>query len=201
MLLAAGTSSRLGRPKQLLDYGGKTLVRRVAEVGVAAGLDPLVVVVGAWAADVVRELAGLPLRVVHNPRYEEGQSTSVRAGVEALPADAAAVVMLLVDMPAVDAAVVRAIVAEWQASGAAIVRPAFEGQPGNPVLFAARLFPELAAVQGDEGGRAVLRRHAAEVRLVPTGQPGVLQDVDTWEAYQGLLAGRDEGEAALGQRR
>src|SRR5581483_12234759 len=169
VLLAAGTSSRLGRPKQLLDYGGKTLVRRVAEVGVAAGLDPLVVVLGAWAADVERELAGLPVRVVHNPRYEEGQSTSVRAGVEALPAEAEAVVMLLVDMPAVDAAVVRAIVAEWQASGAAIVRPAFEGQPGNPVLFAARLFPELAAVQGDEGGRAVLRRHAAEVRLVPTG--------------------------------
>ncbi len=200
VLLAAGTSSRLGRPKQLLTYNGQTLVRRVAEIGVAAGLDPLVVVVGAAAEAIQRELAGLPLQVVRNPRYAEGQSTSVRAGLAALPPDAAAVVMLLVDMPAVDADVIRAVIAEWRASGAPLVRPAFHGRPGNPVLFDARVFPELAAVEGDEGGRSLLRRHAAEVRLVPTEQPGVLQDVDTWEGYRRLLAG-ERDEATPGQRR
>jgi molybdenum cofactor cytidylyltransferase len=90
---------RLGQPKQLLRYQGRTLLRHAAATGLAAGLDPLVVVIGAEAEAMRRELAGLPGIVVENPRYAEGQSTSLRAGLAALPADAAAVVTLLVDMP------------------------------------------------------------------------------------------------------
>jgi molybdenum cofactor cytidylyltransferase len=188
VVLAAGTSSRLGQPKQLLTYGGRSLVRRAVEVGLAAGLAPLVVVTGAHAKDVERELRGLPVQLVHNEVYRVGQSTSVRAGVDALPADAEAVVMLLVDMPGVDEQVVQALVAAWQTTGAPLVRPTFDGRPGNPVLFAASLFPEMLALEGDEGGRPILQRHAESVHLVPTTQPGVLVDVDTWDAYARLLA-------------
>jgi molybdenum cofactor cytidylyltransferase len=194
LLLAAGMSARLGQPKQLLRYRGRTLLRQAAETGLAAGLDPLVVVIGAEAEAMRRELVGLPVVVVENPRYAEGQSTSLRAGLAALPNDVAAVVMLLVDMPGVDAPLVRALVAAWQARGAPIVRPAYEGKPGNPVLFAARLLPELARAEGDEGGRAVLRAHAAEVQLLPVANAGVLQDIDTWEAYGTLVAG-EPGDA------
>ncbi|HLH24039.1 MAG TPA: nucleotidyltransferase family protein [Chloroflexota bacterium] len=194
LLLAAGTSSRLGQPKQLLPYRGRTLLRHAAETGLAAGLEPLVVVIGAAADAMRRELAGLPVVVVENPRYAEGQSTSLRAGLAALPADAAAVVTLLVDMPRVDAPLIRALVAAWRARGAPIVRPTYEGRPGNPVLFAARLLPELARAEGDEGGRPVLRAHAAEVELLPVANAGVLQDVDTWEAYGALVAG-EAGDA------
>ncbi|HZS01287.1 MAG TPA: nucleotidyltransferase family protein [Chloroflexota bacterium] len=189
LLLAAGMSTRLGRPKQLLPFRGRTLLRHAAETGLAAGLEPLIVVIGAEADAMHRELTGLPVVVVENPRYAEGQSTSLRAGLAALPADAAAVVALLVDMPGVDAPLIQALVAAWQASGAPIVRPVHAGRPGNPVLFAARLLPELAQAEGDEGGRAVLRAHAAEVQLLPVESPGVLQDVDTWEAYGALVAG------------
>ena len=189
LLLAAGMSTRLGRPKQLLLFRGRTLLRHAAETGLAAGLDPLVVVIGAEAAAMRRELTGLPAVVVENRRYAEGQSTSLRAGLAALPQDVAAVVTLLVDMPGVDAPLIRALVAAWQASGAPIVRPAHNGRPGNPVLFAAHLLPELARAEGDEGGRPVIRAHAAEVQLLPVDNAGVLQDVDTWEAYGALVAG------------
>ena len=202
VLLAAGASTRLGRPKQLLPYRGRTLLRHAAEVGLAAGLSPLVVVLGAEAGALRRELDGLGAQVAENPRYQEGQSTSLRAGLAALPPAVGAVVLLLVDMPLVDAPLVRALVDAWRASGAPIVRPAFQGRPGNPVLFAATLLPELAAAEGDEGGRAVLRRHAAAVELVPVDTPAVVQDIDTWEAYQALLAGEAADErAALHQRR
>jgi molybdenum cofactor cytidylyltransferase len=112
-------------------------------------------------------------------------------------------VLLLVDMPAVDAIVIGAVVDAWHVSRAPIVRPSFDGQPGNPVLFAAGLFKELAAVQGDQGGRPVLQRHAAAVQLVPTRQAGVLEDIDTWEAYQALLASQTDGgpSSAAAERR
>ena len=204
ILLAAGMSRRLGQPKQLLPYHGRSLVRHAAETGLASGLSPVVVVVGAFADDMARELADLPVQLVHNPHYAKGQSTSLRVGVAALPADIAAVVLLLVDMPAVGAPVIRQVVEAWQATGALIVRPAFDGQPGNPALFAAALLPELAAVQGDEGGRPVLRRHAAAVHLVPVSSAAVLRDVDTWEQYRALVdepaAGENETSARGGRR-
>jgi molybdenum cofactor cytidylyltransferase len=194
LLLAAGMSTRLGQPKQLLRYRGSTLLRHAAETALAAGLDPLIVVIGAKVEAMRRELAGLPIVVVENPRYADGQSTSLRAGLAALPTDVAAVVTLLVDMPGVDAPLIQALVAAWQASGAPIVRPAYDGKPGNPVLFDARLLPELARAEGDEGGRPVLRAHAAEVQLLPVAHGGVLQDIDTWEAYDALVAG-EAGDA------
>jgi molybdenum cofactor cytidylyltransferase len=160
----------------------------------AAGLAPVVVVTGAHAAAVERELRSMPVRIVRNEAYRAGQSTSVRAGISALPPETEAVVMLLVDMPAVDEEVVRALIAAWQATGAPLVRPTFDGRPGNPVLFAARLFPEMLALEGDEGGRPILQRHADAVQLVPTTQPGVLLDVDTWEAYTQILAGHSRAE-------
>jgi molybdenum cofactor cytidylyltransferase len=201
VLLAAGMSTRFGQPKQLARYRGRTLLRHAAEVGLAAGLDPLVVVIGAWAEAMRRELDGLAVQVVENPQYAEGQSTSVRAGMRMLPGSARAVVMLLVDMPDVEADVIRRLIATWRATGAPLVRPSYAQQPGNPVLFDAGVFAELAASSGDQGGREVLRRHAREVCLVPVDSPGVVQDVDTWEAYRALLAGDAPDPSVSGPRR
>jgi len=135
LVLAAGASARMGRPKQLLDWDGRPLVRVAAEVALAAKLDPLLVVVGGAQAQVAEALAGLPLRIIANPAYAAGQSTSLRAGIAALGQDADAVVVLLGDQPFVTAAIVEQLVAAWHTSGALIVAPTYAGQRGNPLPF------------------------------------------------------------------
>jgi molybdenum cofactor cytidylyltransferase len=188
LILAAGASTRLGRPKQLLDWAGRPLARAVAEVALAAGLDPVIAVVGAASRQVTAALAGLPLRIVENPAYMQGQSTSLRAGVAALPADAAAALVLLADQPFVTAAIVARIVAEWRAHGSAIVAPAYAGQRGNPVLFDRTVFPELLAVEGDQGARAILAANPSRIRLVRFDDPRPLIDIDTSEDYERLAS-------------
>ena len=190
LILAAGASSRLGRPKQLLDWGGRALVRLAAETALAARLDPIVVVVGGAQAEVEAALADLPLRIVANPDYAAGQSTSLRAGIAALDPSADAVVVLLGDQPFVTAAIVGRLVAEWQASQAPIVAPVYAGQRGNPVLFARAMFPELLAIQGDQGARAVLAADPSRIHPVAFDDPRPLADIDTLEDYERLLSHR-----------
>jgi molybdenum cofactor cytidylyltransferase len=123
---------------------------------------------------------------VPNHDYDAGQSTSLRAGIAALPPEAAAAVVLLGDQPFVTAAIVEQLVAEWHASRALIVAPSYVGQRGNPVLFARAVFPELLTVQGDQGARAVLAADHARVRLVAFDDPRPLADIDTPEDYERL---------------
>ena len=186
LILAAGASTRLGRPKQLLGWHGRPLVRAVAEVALAAGLDPVIVVVGAARREVTAALAGLPLQIADNPAYMQGQSTSLRAGVAALAPHVAAAIVLLADQPFVTVAIVQRIVAEWRARGAAIVAPEYAGQRGNPVLFDRAVFPELLAVAGDQGARAILAADPARIHLVHFDDPRPLSDIDTSEDYERL---------------
>lgn len=194
LILAAGSSARMGRPKQLLDWGGRPLVRAAAEVALAARLDPVLVVVGGARAEVEAALADLPLRIVDNPDYVAGQSTSLHAGIAALGPAADAVVVLLGDQPFVTAAIVDRLVADWQASAAPIVAPVYAGQRGNPVLFARAIFPELLVIQGDQGARAVLAADPARVRLVAFDDPRPLADIDTPEDYE-RLSRQETGDA------
>jgi molybdenum cofactor cytidylyltransferase len=186
IILAAGASTRMGRPKQLLDWGGRPLVRAVAEQALAAQLDRVLTVVGSAEGAVVAALEGLPLRIVANPAYAEGQSSSLRAGIAALGPEVAAALILLGDQPFVTAAIVDRIVAAWRATGAPIVAPLYQGQRGNPVLFARAVFPELLAVTGDQGARALLAADPARVHLVPFDDPRPLADIDTPDDYQRL---------------
>src|SRR5262245_3682743 len=188
IILAAGSASRMGRPKQLLDWGGRSLVRVVAEHALAAGVDRVLVVVGAASEAVAAALAGLPVELVENPAYAEGQSTSLRAGVAALGPDVGAALVLLGDQPFVTSAIVEQIVEEWRASGAAIVAPVYRGQRGNPVLFAHAVFAELLAVEGDQGARAILAADPARIRKVPFDDDLPLVDIDTPEDYTRLQA-------------
>jgi molybdenum cofactor cytidylyltransferase len=186
LILAAGASSRMGRPKQLLDWGGRPLVRVAAETALAARLAPIVVVVGGARAEVQAALADLPLRIVANPDYAAGQSTSLRVGIVALDDRADAVVVLLGDQPFVTATIVERLVAEWQDGHAPIVAPVYAGQRGNPVLFARAVFPELLAIQGDQGARAVLAADPSRIHPVAFDDPRPLIDIDTLEDYERL---------------
>ncbi|HEX5689734.1 MAG TPA: molybdenum cofactor cytidylyltransferase [Roseiflexaceae bacterium] len=186
IILAAGAASRMGQPKQLLDWHGKPLVRRAAETAGAANCDPVLVVVGAARDAVVAALDGLPLLIVENPDYAAGQSTSLRAGVAALGPETEAVLVLLGDQPFVTPAIVEQIVDTWRNTGASIVAPVYGGQRGNPVLFARAVFPELLAIEGDQGARAILAADRSRVALVHFDDPRPLADIDTPEDYRRL---------------
>ena len=188
IILAAGASTRFGQPKQLLDWGGVPLLAHVADVTLSSGLAPVVVVLGCQAEAARAALGTRPVQTVMNWRWEEGLSTSVRVGLTALPPETEAVILLQCDQPLVTADLLRQIAARFEETGAAIVHPTHAGQRGTPTLFARRLFPELAAVSGDEGGRAVIARHTTEVATVEVANPDALADVDTPADYQRLRA-------------
>jgi len=178
VLLAAGTSSRFGDANKLLaTVGGEPLVRRAIAPLVAANLHEIVVVLG-HEADAVRDaLADFPVEFVVNDDYAAGQATSVRAGVAAVDEAADAALFALGDMPDVRPETVAALVAAFAAGAGDPLAAAFEGQRGNPVLFGRQFFDRLAAVDGDVGGREILRT-AETTALVETRDPGVRRDVD-----------------------
>lgn len=186
IILAAGASSRMGRPKQLLDWRGLPLIRAVAEQALAAQTDQVLVVVGAAGDAVAQALEGLSLRIVANPRAAEGQSTSLRAGVAALGPEVGAALILLGDQPFVAAPLLDRIIAAWRATGATIVAPVYQGQRGNPVLFARAVFPELLAVAGDQGARGVVAADPTRVHALPFDDLRPLADIDTPEDYDRL---------------
>lgn len=191
LVLAAGRSSRMGGPNKLLqEVEGRPLVRHAVETALASKLSEVVVVVGHQRDEVQAALAGLPVRFVANPRYTEGLSTSLKAGIAALPRDVGGAVVMLGDMPRVTSTLVEKLVAAFDpASGVQAVLPTRGGKRGNPVLWGRRMFPELLIVEGDVGGRHLLGAHAEAVREVEVADAGVLLDVDTPEALRALRAG------------
>lgn len=158
IVLAAGAARRLGRPKQLLDWGGEPLVRRAARIALQAGLDPVVVVTGAYHGQVEAVFEGLTVRIVNNVWWEEGQSTSVRAGIANLDPSVGGAVFLLADQPFVDERLLRALRREHALSRAPVVAPRVGDRRANPILFDRAAFDDLCGLQGDAGGRQVLSR-------------------------------------------
>jgi molybdenum cofactor cytidylyltransferase len=190
IVLAAGGSERLGDAKPLLTWRGESFVRAVTQTALAAGCDPVIVVTGAAGDAVGAEIAGLEVQIVHNPNWKAGQSGSMQAGILALPAHAGGAIFFLVDQPQIPPELPRALIEVHRSDAAQIVAPLADGQRANPVLFDARTFPELMAVEGDQGGRALFQRH--EVRYVEWIDPVVTLDVDTLEDYQRLLNYEDD---------
>lgn len=187
IVLAAGMSRRLKRSKQLLDVGGKPLVRHVVERCLASRLEMVWVVVG-HEADAVRDaLAGLDVRIVVNPAYESGQASSLVTGLDAASDGADAVVVALGDQPFIESRVIDKLIDARRDHRARIAMASYGGDRGHPVLFGHELFAELRGIEGDRGGREVIRRHRDEVALVPGGSAHVPLDVDTEEAYDRLL--------------
>ncbi|HEY4229980.1 MAG TPA: nucleotidyltransferase family protein, partial [Thermoanaerobaculia bacterium] len=140
IVLAAGASKRFGRNKLLLPWEGESLARRAARVALEAGLDPVVVVLGHEAERVARELEGVAVRTVVNPAHAKGINTSLAAGAAALPAEAAAAVVLLADMPRVTAEMVARLVQTFRETGAPLVASEYAGVRAPPTLYARGLF-------------------------------------------------------------
>jgi molybdenum cofactor cytidylyltransferase len=197
VVLAAGVSSRMGSPKQTLQYRGESLLRRAALAALGAGCRPVIVVTGANAELSRRELEGLDVQEVLNPLWESGMASSVRAGVEGLlsaDADADAAVLLLCDQPHVTAEVISGLMAAHRSTGSTVVASTYGGSFGVPALFSRELFDELARLEGAAGAKQVIKRHAAEAHFLPF--PGGEVDVDTPDDFSRLTAqGAEHGQA------
>lgn len=191
VLLAAGGSARFGQPKQLLEWEGRPLIAHLADTAWAAGLSPVVVILGAEAERIAPALAGRPVRILHNYRWAAGLGSSVSLGVAALPESPAAI-FLQVDQPFVSPRLLRALAERWRTASPrpGIVVPTWEDRPGSPVLFDRTLFPELAQLPADVGGRALFKTHAERLLAYPVDDPLLLADADTPADYARLQAAR-----------
>ncbi len=185
VVLAGGAAQRFGQPKQLLVWQGQPLVRRIAQTALDAGLSPVIVVTGAVDAPIWEALEGMPVQIIHNPAWQEGQSTSLKTGLSVLPENLGACVFLLADQPRVTANLVRALVELHAATLSPLVAPQVAGQRANPVLFDRVTFNDLLRLIGDQGGRALFSRFPAA--WVPWHDVGLTLDIDTPDDFQRLL--------------
>lgn len=183
LVLAAGGSRRLGRPKQLLPFGGATLLDHTLATARACGFDQVVCALGGSAAEVRATVDLGGVEVVENPSFGGGCSSSIAAALPVVAGDV--LVLLLGDQPGVRPETVRALLAGR--GGAAFAVCAYEDGRGHPFAFGRDAFGELAAMHGDKAVWKLLERHAAAVVEVPVPGPVPL-DVDTWEDYEAVLA-------------
>lgn len=178
LVLAAGAARRFGSQKLLHPVRGEPLVRAAVDRVVAAGPEQTIVVVGQDGDAVRHALAGLPVTIVENPHPERGLSSSLRAGLAMVPANAVAVFVTLGDQPIDRDEVFPALVARFGGDDAPIVAPRYQGVQGLPVLFARAVFPELEQLEGDHGARGVVSRDPSRVAYVDFDFP-MPPDVDT----------------------
>jgi molybdenum cofactor cytidylyltransferase len=190
IVLAAGASTRMGQPKALLQAGGRTFIRTILDVLREAGLPGAVVVVRPTHDEVIAEVAASGFgRTVVNPRADEGQLSSLIAGLDAIDEpEVDAALVTLVDVPLISVSAIRRLLARTAISSAPILRAVHHGAHGHPVVFKREIFAALRAADPAEGAKAVVRSIAVED--VETGDPGVLEDVDTPEDYERLIGKR-----------
>ncbi|MEA2007861.1 MAG: nucleotidyltransferase family protein [Chloroflexota bacterium] len=185
VVLAAGEARRYGEAKQLLTWKGNPFVHVVANTALEAGLSPVIVVTGAWRLKVSQAVENLPVEVIHNPHWQKGQSTSVKAGLRALPPQCGASIFLLADQPHIPSELLRSLVKTHKKTNAPLIAPQVDGQITSPTLFDRITFPDFETITGDQGGRALFERYPP--LLIPWPELIISLDVDTPDDYQALL--------------
>jgi len=195
VVLAAGRSTRMGGPNKLTaEISGKPIARIAVEAALKSKADPVVVVTGHQRQAIMQALGDLPVRFVDNPDFAEGLSTSVKAGLSALPDDIDGAVVMLADMPQVDHVLIDKLIAAYDPDkGALVAVPVIAGKRGNPVLWSRRFFPELMTLEGDIGARHLIEKYSEAVAEVQVSGPGALIDVDTPDALAAVKAELERG--------
>ena len=184
ILLAAGESRRMGSAKALLSYQGQTFIARICNAFLTAGVDELIVVLGARAEQLREALpVHAKLRTVVNPRYQLGQLSSLMVGIGALSSESEAAVVNLVDHPMIATATIHALLSSFRADPVPILIASYQGKRGHPVLFSSHVYGEILAAPLDQGAKVVVRKDPTRVREIPLDDPGILADIDTPEDY------------------
>jgi molybdenum cofactor cytidylyltransferase len=189
ILLAAGTSSRMGSNKLFFELNGESVLRGAVRRALAGGLSPVVVILGHESEKAWKEIEDLPCQWALNPLYAQGINSSLKAGVMAVPPEAMAAMVLLADMPFVTPEMIAAMIAQYRATTAPLVISDYAGVNAPPMLYDRGLFPELLAMTGEGCGREVVKRHRAEAQVL-SWPAAALADLDVPEDYAKLLAAR-----------
>lgn len=191
IILAAGASTRMGSPKQLLAYRGCTLIRHMVDVAIASVCQPIAVVLGAHAERIKPEISDLSVQIVENQQWEEGMSSSIQVGLKALLAinpNLEAVIITLCDQPFVSSQTLDQIVEAYRYTDKPIIASEYAGTFGVPALFNCILFSELLALKSTEGAKQLIKRHIHEVFSVPYPEGAI--DIDTPHDYEQLQTQR-----------
>ena len=185
IVLAAGESTRMGRPKMVLPWGETTVIGRVVQVLSQGGVDEVVVVTGGAREQVERALQGFSVRCVFNPRYiQDEMLLSLRTGLSALPRECQAAMLALGDQPQIEAHVVQSLLEKYRQSGAPLVIPSYKMRRGHPWILAHGLWEAVYTLSPGATMREIIENHAEQIAYLEVDSPSILRDLDTPEDYR-----------------
>ena len=183
ILLAAGKSQRMGKLKQLMPFGESTILEQTIDNLLNSAADETIVVLGHKAEEITKTIATKPIKIIVNPNYGEGMSTSIIAGLNLVSGQAQAVMLALGDQPLVDSQTINRLIAEFSRHDKGIAVPTYRGKRGHPVIFAIKYKAELLKLKGDIGAREIIRHHPDDVLEVAVASESVIADIDTRDDY------------------
>jgi len=187
ILLAAGESKRMGEPKQLLPFGRSTVVEQAVDSLLNSAVDEVIVVAGYKAEEVIKTIGARPVKLVTNPDYRQGMSTSIIAGLKLVDSRTQAVVLAFGDQPLVTSQTINRLIDEFCSHDKGIAIPTYRGRRGHPTIFAIKYKEKLLAVKGDIGGRQIVNGHPDDILEVAVDSEGIIIDIDTKGDYQSHL--------------
>lgn len=187
VILAAGESSRMGRPKMLLPWENSTILETVIWKALSSRSDGVLVVLGADKDKIERLIRRTPVTLAVNENFREGMLSSVRAALEKLPSETRAAIFTLGDQPHIPGDTFDKLMDSYDASEKGIVLPTYQGRRGHPILIDLKFKDEILGLDDSVGLRGLLRLHPSEILEVPLDAPGILKDIDTPGEYQALL--------------
>lgn len=182
IILAAGTSTRLGTPKQLLKFQDRPMIRWITQNVLKSDVDEVIVVLGHQVEKISKVLEDLPIKAIYNPDFHQGQSTSVKLGVNSC-SKGSSFLFILGDQPFVKVDTINLLIKEFQQHGGIIV-PYYQGRRGNPVIIDEKFTSEFSTLSGDIGARKIILQHPESIVGVNITDEGIIFDIDTWEDYR-----------------
>lgn len=184
MILAAGESKRMGKPKLLLHFRGKTIIETILGQVIQSRVEKILVVLGSNREKIERKIKNLPLKIAVNPDFREGMLSSVQLGFQALPKNARAVLVILGDQPAISSAIIDEVIDAYKRTGNGIVLPVYKKERGHPVIIDMKYRGEVGKLSPDVGLRGVVYSHPEDILEVEVDTPSILKDIDDMEDYK-----------------
>jgi molybdenum cofactor cytidylyltransferase len=188
IILAAGESKRMGKPKQLMPLGNSTLLEQAIDNLLNSSVDETIVVLGHKAEEITEKIANKPVKVVINPDYQQGMSTSIIAGLIMVDPRSQAVMLALGDQPLVTSRTINQLIEAFIKHNKGIAVPTYRGRRGHPIIFDIKYKAELFKLKGDIGGREIIQNYPKDVFMVAVDSESVISDIDTKEDYQSQLS-------------